>query len=834
MRRRPAFADTLADAGRHIALLLCLAWLTEAACAADPARGAQLFATAPAPGELACAECHSDNPSVNNFGNIWSGRNAVALIQRAVSLNTGGMGAFARYYGAADFADIAAYLGSTPQSLSFGETPLGQSSVAQRITISASAKTALDDLSLSVQGDFKIRSSDCPPQLPAFTSCGVDVVFVPSAAGPRSGVLQVAHAGTPTPVQIGLTGLGRDRPPPVVDISRTTLDFGAAVLGAATEPRSLRLSNRSAEPVTLGEPVLELADFQIAGGTCRGGLRLAAGQSCVLALVFQPLAASNRASSLRLPHDGAGGGSSVSMMGLGQAEPAQRLGRLVAEPAVLRAGRLAPGQAGVLQSLQLFNDGSAALRLESASMSSAAFSLEPGSCTLPASIAPGGSCQLFVRFRPPANALAGVPASQAQTMSGELRLVHAGSGVSRVVLWGQVASEPVSPAPVAVPAAVGLWADAVRLSYRGAGERSVAVVNRSAQPQTLLSIDKVGTASASFVIQPGGCAPGSVLAPGAECRISVRYSPAATATSTASLLIRSADAEQVVGLVGSAAAAPTPAEPDHAHRLTWRFDGGTPGWPRTDLGQVSAPLLLRLQNTGTQDVGLQGWSWAGEAEAEFRMGTNPAAADRCQRGMLLAAGASCSLSVAFAPAAAGPRQATLFALVDGAADGVLPLQAQGLAPSVARMDVQPPAVMLAVGAPGQGGRQRVLLQNDGAAPLSWSGLRIQGSGYALMPAEDGTACEQRDAQLMPGQSCAVDLQWSGGVDAALGGQLVVELEAAAPGGEPVAVTVPLSVREDGALRSNVGGGGAVDAALGLLGALAWLALWRSRRESADE
>ena len=97
----------------------CMALTALPSSAADAAAGAQRFATPPLAGLLACADCHSDNPQRNNFGNIWSGRNAVALIQRAVSSNTGGMGYFSNFYSSADFANIAAYLGNTPASLAF-------------------------------------------------------------------------------------------------------------------------------------------------------------------------------------------------------------------------------------------------------------------------------------------------------------------------------------------------------------------------------------------------------------------------------------------------------------------------------------------------------------------------------------------------------------------------------------------------------------------------------------------------------------------------------------------------------------------------------------------
>lgn len=50
---------------------------------ADPVRGARLFATPLRADLLACADCHSDDPVNNNFGNIWAGRHAPALIQLA-------------------------------------------------------------------------------------------------------------------------------------------------------------------------------------------------------------------------------------------------------------------------------------------------------------------------------------------------------------------------------------------------------------------------------------------------------------------------------------------------------------------------------------------------------------------------------------------------------------------------------------------------------------------------------------------------------------------------------------------------------------------------------
>ncbi len=173
---------------------------------ADPVRGAMLFATTPRAGLLICADCHSENPALNNFGNIWSGRNAVALIQRAVSSNTGGMGYFANLYSAADLADIAAFLGNTPSVLQFGAIPLGATSAVQVVMVSSSTKVGIDRLSIEVLGDFKIAGTNCTSSVPRFSSCTIELAFTPTTRGTRNGAVLLAHDGTPAPVRIALTG----------------------------------------------------------------------------------------------------------------------------------------------------------------------------------------------------------------------------------------------------------------------------------------------------------------------------------------------------------------------------------------------------------------------------------------------------------------------------------------------------------------------------------------------------------------------------------------------------------------------------------------------------
>lgn len=174
----------------------------------DPRRGEQLFTITPRPGTLICVDCHGENPAVNNFGNIWSGKNAVFFIQRAVSSNTGGMNRFASIYSAKDFADIAAFLGNTPSALQFAATPIGTTSGAQVLTVSTSTKIGIENLSIKLVGDFKLESTTCASSVPRFSSCTVSVAFRPQAQGVRTGAILLNHDGTPAPISIALSGDG--------------------------------------------------------------------------------------------------------------------------------------------------------------------------------------------------------------------------------------------------------------------------------------------------------------------------------------------------------------------------------------------------------------------------------------------------------------------------------------------------------------------------------------------------------------------------------------------------------------------------------------------------
>jgi len=337
--------------------------------ATDPERGARLFATPPAAGLLACADCHSEDPLVTNFGNIFVGRNAASLIQRAVVANTGGMGVFREFYDDTALADIAAYLGNSPRALDFGTQPLGSTGATQEVVVRASSKLPLERLALTVDGDFAMVSSDCAANLPARASCSVSLAFRPTAAGARHGVLRIDHSGLPTAARVVLTGQGLDRPPAQARVAPGSLSFAAP--GAS---RQVLLINESPQPLTLGRISVSAPAFVLTGGTCVAGAVLAGGQSCAMALRWATADATGAV--LTLLHDGVGGRSDVPLAGTAGAA----LTTLDVEPSALDFGVLEVNAKSALQAAWLHNRGPASLRLGAISTTRTEVLAAGGSC----------------------------------------------------------------------------------------------------------------------------------------------------------------------------------------------------------------------------------------------------------------------------------------------------------------------------------------------------------------------------------------------------------------------------------------------------------------------
>ena len=100
-------------------------------------------------------------------------------------------------FAAASKADI---VNVSPSSLDFGSQVLTISAV-QPVVLSNATKKDLNISGVTITGDFSVSSNSCGAILQAGQSCTIYVVFAPTAAGLRTGLLSINDDANNTPAE---------------------------------------------------------------------------------------------------------------------------------------------------------------------------------------------------------------------------------------------------------------------------------------------------------------------------------------------------------------------------------------------------------------------------------------------------------------------------------------------------------------------------------------------------------------------------------------------------------------------------------------------------------
>lgn len=108
----------------------------------------------------------------------------------------------------------------TPSSLSFSSAPVGSPSGGQTITVTNTGGTGIVINGVQVTGDFAVSNNQCG-SLPANATCRLQVTFMPSSSGVRTGTLRLTDAQTGDSQTIPLDGSGIDFVTSAVDASAT-------------------------------------------------------------------------------------------------------------------------------------------------------------------------------------------------------------------------------------------------------------------------------------------------------------------------------------------------------------------------------------------------------------------------------------------------------------------------------------------------------------------------------------------------------------------------------------------------------------------------------------
>lgn len=618
--------------------------------AADPVRGKQLYETTNgAPIACANSNCHGTNVSQNK-NKIRNGANNGPLIMSAISKNTGGMGFLSAYVNSTDASDIGAYIANpaagtgspaasvSPASMVFATTVVGAPSTSQTATVSNTGTAALSISSIATSGanaaDFGVvtgGSCAAGTSVAPGGNCSIVLRFQPTATGTRTATLTVSHNASGGSSSVALSGTATVAPQPTISVSSNGVTFASTALGTTSPVQTLTVANVGG--ANLGFTGFVVAGAQASefvrpsgapGGTCATGTALVPGATCTVGLAFSPSALGTRSATLTIGSDAANGSPVITLAGTGAPAPAP-----VAQlsPAAQMFGDQTISVASPTRQVVLTNTGNASMSIAGTAIAgSGAFAIAASSCA--PTLAAGASCAIDIAFTP----------SQAGAATATLQVADDAAGSPQsVLLSGNGVAGPVG-APTLAPSTLADYGD-VQVGQRSA-PRPFTVGNGGEADYAISTVSITGADASSFAIEPGGCAAGQPVAPGASCTVPVVFAPAAIGAKAARLDIATSSGSLLsVDLRGAGLAVAAPAIDTGATTLDFGVQplGGT------------AMQTLTVSNTGTAMLQVSAITITGPFAID-------AAASQCSPApFTLAPGSTCQLAVTFDATVAGKQ-----------------------------------------------------------------------------------------------------------------------------------------------------------------------------------
>lgn len=304
--------------------------------------------------------------------------------------------------GSLNVANLAASFGplasTSSSSLKFAATLDGTSSAPQQVTLSNPGTAALSITKIGFTGTNASAFSEtdnCGTSVAVGSSCTINVVFSPTAAGAYSASLSITDNASGSPQTITLTGAGV-APAPAVGFSSGSLTFAALVVGETSTPQSVTLTNTGTASLivsSVGITGTNATSFSVdtASTNCVGTVLV--GKSCTISVTFAPQAFGQLSAAVSVTDNASGSPQSVTLSGTG-AEPSGSSYSLSATSVSVTAGSsgsstvTATGSNGyvgpttvTINSCKLASSPTGAVDLPTCSISGATISFAAGAST---------------------------------------------------------------------------------------------------------------------------------------------------------------------------------------------------------------------------------------------------------------------------------------------------------------------------------------------------------------------------------------------------------------------------------------------------------------------
>jgi hypothetical protein len=305
-------------------------------------------------------------------------------------------------------------LSVAPTSLTFGTISVGSTSAAQTVTIANNA--GAQSFSYGTGGNFRASSggsTPCGPSpvtLGASSHCTLSIFFSPTSNGTIKGALTVTDTASGVafnPQIVDLSGSGTSGVASPLSSKPATLGFGNVAVGGSLGPKTLTITNSTANSIS----ILGLAasgNFALAAtgkNPCTTNTVLAANQSCTLSVTFTPSVQGNQSGSITITDNAAVGPTTqvFDLSGTG-------VWPIVLSPSSLTFSAQSVGTTSAAQVVTLTNYSSRAVNINGIAPSGDYSVVSGGAspCGSTVSSATGqtpGSCTFAVTFTPTAKGL---------------------------------------------------------------------------------------------------------------------------------------------------------------------------------------------------------------------------------------------------------------------------------------------------------------------------------------------------------------------------------------------------------------------------------------------
>ena len=572
---------------------------------------------------------------------------------------------------------------ATPGSLTFSSTNLGSTSTAQTITLTnnTASSVTLNAQGLSDPTDFSVSSTTCGSTLGASASCTANVAFTPSKSGALSGTWSIASSASSTPLTVNLTGTGAG----VVSSTPGSLSFSSTNVGSTSTAQTITLTNNTASSVTLSAAGLsDPTDFSVSSTTC--GSTLGASASCAANVVFTPSKSGALSGTWSITSSASSTPLTAALSGTGAIS-----GAVTVSPTSLSWNKVAVGNTSGQKTVTLTNSDSGAITINSIGVTgtdAADFAVSSNTCGT--TLAASASCTANIVFKP----------TTSGTRTATLNFNDSDSSSPQ-----QVSLSGLGTAPTGV---VSATPGSLSFGTTNVGSTSTAqtitVTNNTASSVTL-SAEGLSDQT-DFSISTTTC--GSTLGVSASCTANIAFTPtnSGTLSGTWSITSSASSTPVTVDLGGIGAPGGT------ATLSPSSYD-----FPTQGAGTVSAPVAFTLTNSQSGTVNITNISISNTV---FTQSNN------C--GSSLAVGASCTISVQFAPPTSSAQSATL-SVTDDASNSPQTASLTGNDTTVT-LKVKPQNVAFGpqlLGRPSN--PQSVTVTNGTGTPVTISSITESGSAF---------------------------------------------------------------------------------------------------------